>query len=63
MTNMYVRHMVSAVETVCESAALNIAASLGQNIKGINNQYWWYEQHTSECDVPHSCVITNQCLS
>jgi hypothetical protein len=36
MTNKYVRSMVSAAETVCESATLNIAASPGQNIKGIN---------------------------
>jgi len=36
ITNIYMRSMVSVAETVCESATLNIAASLGQNIKGIN---------------------------
>jgi hypothetical protein len=33
---MYARSTVSAAETVHESATLYIAASLGQNIKGIN---------------------------
>ena len=34
--NMYMRSTVTAAETVHESATLNIAASPGQNIKGIN---------------------------
>jgi hypothetical protein len=36
ITNMNVRSTVSVAETVCESATLNITASPGQNIKGIN---------------------------
>jgi hypothetical protein len=36
ITNMYARSMVSAAETIHESATLNIAASPGQNNKGIN---------------------------
>jgi hypothetical protein len=36
ITNKYARSMVSVAKTVCESATLNIAASPGQNIEGIN---------------------------
>jgi len=36
ITIIYVRSTVSAAETVCESATLDIATTLGQNIKGIN---------------------------
>ena len=42
--------------TVYESAALNIAASPEQNIKGINNQDWWYEQHTTVSAMYHVVV-------
>ena len=46
----------SVVETVRESATLNIAASPGQNIKGINNQYWWYQQNTTVSVMCHVVV-------
>jgi hypothetical protein len=36
ITNMYARSTVGAAETVHKSATLNIAASPGQNNKGIN---------------------------